>query len=71
MSGDDAAALEQAALEQLAAEREAFETRFPPKDFLGVARALRIRDPAIFARLVRSLRDDFYVFYMQFQTKWP
>jgi hypothetical protein len=64
MSEDDAAALEQEVLEAEAAEREAFEARFPPKAFIGVARALKIREPAIFARLVRSLRDDFYDFYM-------
>ena len=71
MSEGDATDLEHEALEAEAAEREAFEARFPQRDFLGVARALKIRDPAIFARLVRSLRDDFYVFYMQCQTKWP
>jgi hypothetical protein len=71
MSEDDMTVLEQEALEAEAAEREAFEARFSPRDFLGVARALKIRDPAIFARLVRSLRDDFYVFYMQYQTEWP
>jgi hypothetical protein len=71
MSEDDATALEQEAEAQLAADREAFEARFPPKDFLGVARALRIRDPAVFARLVRFLRDDFYRFHRDCQSKWP
>jgi hypothetical protein len=71
MSDDDATDLEQEALEQLAAEREAFEARFPPRDFLGVARALKIRDPAIFARLVRSLRDDFYEFHWNSRSKRP
>ena len=63
MSEDDTTALEQDVLEAEAAEREAFEARLPPRDFLGVAKALNIRDPAIFARLVRSLRDDFYEFH--------
>jgi hypothetical protein len=44
MSEDDATALEQEVEAQLAAEREAFEARFPPKVFLGVAKALKIRD---------------------------
>ena len=61
---EDTEALEQEALEALATDREAFEARFPPVVFIGVARALKIREPAIFARLVRSLRDDFYDFYM-------
>jgi hypothetical protein len=69
MSEDDAAALEQEVLEAEAAEREAFEARFPQRDFLGVARALKIRDPAIFARLVRSLRDDFYDFHMNCRSE--
>ena len=71
MSEDDATALEQAVEERLAAEREAFEARFPPKAFIGVARALKIREPAIFARLVLSLRDDFYDFQLNCQSKWP
>ena len=61
---EDTEALEQEALEVLATDREAFEARFPPVVFIGAARALKIREPAIFARLVRSLRDDFYDFYM-------
>src|SRR5215471_1097800 len=68
---EDADSLEQEVLEAEAAEWEAFESRFPPKDFLGVASALKIRDREIFARLVWSLRDDFYSFHRDCQTKWP
>ena len=68
---EDTDSLEQELLEAEAADREAFEARFPPKDFLGVARALKIRDPATFARLVRLLRDDFYGFHANCQSKWP
>jgi|SRR6516162_2101388 len=71
MSEDDTTALEQDVLEAEAAEREAFEARLPPRDFLGVAKALNIRDPAIFARLVRSLRDDFYEFHWNCRGKRP
>jgi hypothetical protein len=70
MSEDDEAAFQQQVLEAEAAEREAFEARFQPRDFLGVAKALDIRDPAIFARLVRLLREDFYCFYMDCQSRW-
>jgi hypothetical protein len=67
----DADAREQEALEAEAADREKFEAKFPPKVFLGVAKTLNIRDPAIFARLVRSLRADFYLFHMDCRSKWP
>jgi hypothetical protein len=63
--------LEQEVLEAEAVEREAFEARFPPKNFLPVARALKIRDQAVFARLVQSLRNEFYFFYMDCHSKWP
>ena len=42
MSEDDATALEQEAAESLAAERDAFEARFPPEAFTGIAKALKI-----------------------------
>ena len=71
MTKDDAAALEQEVLEAEAAEREAFEARFPPKAFIYVARALKIREPVIFARLVRSLREDFYDFHLNCHSKRP
>jgi hypothetical protein len=68
---EDTDSLEQEVLEAEAADREKFEAKFPPKVFLGVAKTLNIRDPAIFARLVRSLRADFYLFHMDCQNKWP
>jgi hypothetical protein len=71
MSEGDATDLEHEALEAEAAERDAFEARFPPVAFMDVAGTLKIRDPAIFARLVQFLRDDFYGFYMDCQNKRP
>jgi hypothetical protein len=68
---EDTDSHEQEVLEELAADREAFEARFPAKVFLGVAKTLNIRDRAIFARLVRSLRAEFYIFHMGCQSKWP
>jgi hypothetical protein len=66
---EDTNSLEQEVLEELAARQEAFEARFPPKNFLGVAKALKIRDRVVFARLVRSLQADFYSFYMDCQSE--
>src|SRR6516164_6543840 len=68
---EDTAALEQEALAQLAEQEDAFKKRFPPPVFAGVARALKIRDRATFARLVRSLRVHFYAFYVSCQSKPP
>jgi hypothetical protein len=62
--------LEAEAAEQEAAKREAFEVRFPREVFLGVAKVLKIRDPMVFTRLVRLLRDDFYGFSLNCQN-WP
>jgi len=57
MSEDDATALEQEAAESLAAERDAFEARFPPEAFTGIAKALKIPEagePFTVARLAAA-----------------
>jgi len=61
MSQDDATALEQEVEAQLAAEREAFEARFPPEAFTGIAKALKVRPtPENLAVLRDGLLEDFY-----------
>ena len=61
MSEDESTALEQEAEAQLAAEREAFEARFPPEAFMGIANALKIRPtPEHLAWLRGRLLSHFY-----------
>lgn len=63
MSKDDAAPLEQEVLEAEAVEREAFEARFPPAVFTGIAKALKVRPgPENLARLRGWLLRDFYAY---------
>jgi|SRR5215471_1808549 len=73
MSEDDATVLEQEAEAQLAAEREAFEARFPPEAFTGIAEALKVRPtPENLAWLRDELLPDFYSLYFSCsQVKWP
>jgi hypothetical protein len=61
MSEDESAALEQEVEAQIAAEREAFETRFPPEAFTGIATALKVRPaPENLSRLRGRLLPSFY-----------
>jgi len=73
MSEDDATALEQEAEAQLAAEREAFEARFPPEAFTGIAKALKVRPtPENLAWLRDELLPDFYsLYFSRNQVKRP
>lgn len=58
---EDEDALEQEYLEARAAEWKAFEARFPPEAFAGIAKALRIRPkPEYLSRLRGWLLADFY-----------
>jgi hypothetical protein len=58
---EDADAREQEAAELLAAERDAFEARFPPEAFTGIAKALKIHPtPENLSRLRGWLLGDFY-----------
>jgi hypothetical protein len=46
------------------AEREAFEARFPPETFSGIAEAIGLPpEPEILSGLRRSLLETFYFFY--------
>jgi hypothetical protein len=69
---EDADIHEQKALEMLAADREAFETRFPPEAFTGIAKALRVRPgPETLSRLRRRLLLEFYYLHMTVLNKEP
>jgi hypothetical protein len=70
MSKDDAAPLEQEVLEAEAVEREAFEARFPPAVFTGIAKALKVRPtPENLSRLRHRLLPDFY-FYLDTRHRY-
>jgi hypothetical protein len=68
---NQAKSLEEEVLDHVKAEEDAFKKRFPQKDFLEVAQALKIRDRKIFVALVRRLRSDFDLFYGYCQAKRP
>jgi len=69
---EDADAREQEAAELLAAEQDAFEARFPPEAFTGIAKTLKVRPtPENLSRLRGWLLPDFYYLYRVVPSKEP